>query len=89
MIDTLEEAGLPDAPEDGLFVDVELDREAAQVWLRAFTDMRLAIGTRLEVEEGDEDFWFELPEDDPRGPVHDIYNWLGFLQETLVESLMG
>jgi len=81
VIDTLEEAGLPDAPEDGLFVDVELDR--------AFTDMRLAIGTRLEVEEGDEDFWHELPEDDPRGPVHDIYNWLAFLQETLVESLMG
>ena len=89
VIDTLEEAGLPDAPEDGLFVDVELDRESAQVWLRAFTDMRLAIGTRLEVEEGDEDFWLELPEDDPRGPVHDIYNWLAFLQETLVESLMG
>jgi len=89
VIDTLEEAGLPDAPEDGLYVDVELDRESAQVWLRAFTDMRLAIGTRLEVEEGDEDFWHELPEDDPRGPVHDIYNWLAFLQETLVESLMG
>jgi hypothetical protein len=89
VIDTLEEAGLPDAPEDGLFVDVELDRESAQVWLRAFTDMRLAIGTRLEVEEGDEDFWLELPEDDPRAPVHDIYNWLAFLQETLVESLTG
>ncbi len=89
VIDTLEEAGLPDAPEDGLFVDVELDREAAQVWLRAFTDMRLAIGTRLEVEEGDEDYWETLPEGDPRGPVHDIYNWLAFLQETLVESLLG
>ncbi|MDQ6642240.1 MAG: DUF2017 domain-containing protein [Actinomycetota bacterium] len=88
VIDTLEEAGLPDAPEDGLFIDVELDRDAAQIWLRAFTDMRLAIGTRLEVQEGDEDVWESMAEDDPRSPVHDIYNWLGFLQETLVEALM-
>jgi hypothetical protein len=87
VIDTLEEAGLPDAPEDGLFIDVELDRAAAQTWLRSFTDMRLAIGTRLEVEDGDEEVWELMPEDDPRGPVHDIYNWLGFLQETLVEAL--
>jgi hypothetical protein len=87
VIDTLEEAGLPDEPEDGLFVDVELDRETAQVWLRAFTDMRLAIGTRLEVAEGDEDFWDQLPDDDPRGAVHDIYDWLAFLQESLVDSL--
>jgi hypothetical protein len=87
VIDTLEEAGLPDEPEDGLFIDVELDREAAQIWLRSFTDMRLAIGTRLEVEDGDEDVWEYLSDDDPRSPVHDIYNWLGFLQETLVDAL--
>ena len=89
VIDTLEEAGLPDEPEDGLFIDVELDREAAQSWLRSFTDMRLAIGTRLEVGDGDEQIWESMPEEDPRSPVHDIYNWLGFLQETLVEALMG
>jgi hypothetical protein len=87
VIDTLEEAGLPDEPEDGLFIDVELDREAAQIWLRSFTDMRLAIGTRLEVEDGDEDVWEYLSDDDPRSPVHDIYNWLWFLQETLVDAL--
>jgi hypothetical protein len=87
VIDTLEEAGLPDEPEDGLFIDVELDQAAAQIWLRSFTDMRLAIGTRLEVEEGDEELWEHMPDDDPRSPVHDIYNWLGFLQETLVEAL--
>ncbi len=49
--------------------------------------MRLAIGTRLEVTDGDEDSWDDLPEGDPRGPVHDIYAWLGFLQETLVDSI--
>lgn len=87
VIDTLEEAGLPDEPEDGLFIDVELDQAAAQTWLRSFTDMRLAIGTRLDVEDGDEELWDAMPGDDPRSAVHDIYIWLGFLQETLVEAL--
>lgn len=87
VIDDLETSGLPDQPEDGLFIDVELDEAAAMTWLRSFTDMRLAIGTRLGVEEGDEDVWESLPDDDPRAQVHDIYQWLGYLQETLVDAL--
>ncbi len=87
IIDALEEAGLPPEPEDGIFIDVELDSEAAMMWMRSFTDMRLAIATRLGVEEGDEDYWFSLPDDDPRAQVHDIYDWLGYLQETLVQAV--
>ena len=86
VIDTLEEAGLPPEPEDGLFIDVELDDEAAMTWMRSFTDMRLALATRLGVEEDDEEYWDSLPDDDPRAQVHDIYDWLGFLQETLVHA---
>jgi hypothetical protein len=87
IIDALEEAGLTTEPADGTFIDVELDEAAAMTWMRSFTDMRLAIATRLEVEEGDEDYWHSLPDDDPRAQVHDIYDWLGYLQETLVHSL--
>lgn len=87
VIDTLEEAGLPPEPEDGLFIDVELDPTAAVTWLRSFTDMRLAIATRLGIEDGDEDFWFSLSDDDPRAQVHDIYDWVGYLQETLVQAV--
>ena len=87
VIDTLEDAGLPAEPEDGLFIDVELDQATALTWLRSFTDMRLAIATRLGIEEGDEDFWFSLPDEDPRAQVHDVYDWVGFLQETLVQAL--
>jgi len=86
IIDTLEEAGLPPEPEDGLFIDVELDEQATMTWMRSFTDMRLAIATRLGVEEGDEDYWHSLPAEDPRAQVHDIYDWLGYLQETLVQA---
>lgn len=87
VIDTLEEAGLPAQPEDGVFIDVELDPETAVTWMRSFTDMRLAIATRLGIEEGDEERWYALADDDPEAQVHDIYEWVGFLQETLVRSV--
>lgn len=87
IIDVLEEAGLPAQPEDGVYIDVELSPEVALVWMRSFTDMRLAIATRLGIEEGDEERWYALSEDDPEAQVHDIYEWVGFLQETLVRSV--
>lgn len=87
VIDTLEESGLPEIPPDALFIDVELDEQSAMLWMKAFNDIRLAIGTRLGVTEGDEDFWDSLPEDDPRSHVHEIYGYLAFLQETLVNSV--
>ncbi len=88
VIETLEEAGLPPQLEDdGLTVDVELDDAAAVVWMRAFTDIRLALATRLGVEEGEEDYWLALPDEDPRAHVYDIYQWMGYLQETLVDAV--
>ena len=88
VIDTLEEAGLPDElDEDGLHIDVELDQDAALAWLKSFTDVRLALATRLGIEDEDDDFWLALPDDDPRTQVHDIYDWVGYLQETLVHAL--
>jgi hypothetical protein len=90
IIDGLEEAGLPpELTEEGLMIDVELDPPTAETWMRSFTDIRLALATRLEVEEGDEAYWASLPDDDPRGQAHDIYDWVGYLQETLVEALSG
>ncbi len=85
VIDALEEAGLPgEVDESGLVIDVELDAAEAVTWMKAITDMRLALATRLGVEDDDDDFWESLPDDDPRVHVHDIYDWLAFLQETLV-----
>jgi hypothetical protein len=88
VIETLEEAGLPpELGEDGLMVDVELDPAGSVTWLKSFTDIRLALATRLGVEEGDEDYWLALPDEDPRAHVYDIYQWVGYLQETLVDAL--
>ena len=88
IIDTLEEAGLPaQLAEDGLMIDVELDEPAAETWMRSFTDLRLALATRLEIEDGDDAYWASLPEEDPRAQAHDIYEWVGYLQETLIGAL--
>lgn len=88
IIDGLEEAGLPpELSEDGLMIDVELDEPTAETWMRSFTDLRLALATRLGIEDDDEDYWASLPDDDPRSQAHDIYDWVGYLQETLVGAL--
>jgi Domain of unknown function (DUF2017) len=88
IIDALEEAGLPDDDvDDAVHVDVELSEADALTWLKSFTDIRLALATRLGVEEGDEERWAALPDDDPAGQAHDIYEWVGYLQETLVAAL--
>jgi len=88
IIDTLEEAGLPpELGEQKVVIDVELDEPTALTWLKTFTDLRLALATRLEIEQDDEAFWRALPDDDPRSQAHDIYEWIGALQETLVDAL--
>lgn len=88
VIDTLEEAGLPPLlEEEGLMIDVELDEPEALTWMRSFTDVRLALATRLGIEDDDEEFWWSLPDDDPRAQAHDIYDWMGGLQETLVAAV--
>ncbi|BCL30305.1 DUF2017 domain-containing protein [Streptomyces aurantiacus] len=58
-------------------------------WLTALNDLRLAIGSRLDVvDEEDTDILYRLPDEDPRKPMVMAYLWLGGLQETLVETLM-
>jgi hypothetical protein len=88
VIEVLEEAGLPaELDGDGVVVDVELDADGAMTWLKSFTDIRLALATRLGVEDGDEEDWAALPDQDPRSHVYDIYQWVGYLQETLVDAV--
>jgi hypothetical protein len=89
LIETLEEAGLPPhLDEKGLVVDVELTAADGLGWLKSFTDIRLALATRLDIQDDDdEEDWLELPEGDPRLHVYGIYQWVGYLQETLVAAL--
>ncbi|WP_413757439.1 DUF2017 domain-containing protein [Streptomyces sp. MMBL 11-3] len=68
---------------------LKLAPEESKQWLGSLNDLRLAIGSRLDVvDEEDTDLLYRLPDDDPRKPMVMAYLWLGGLQETLVETLM-
>ncbi|MFG3345617.1 DUF2017 domain-containing protein [Streptomyces sp. NPDC048018] len=68
---------------------LELTPDESRAWLCALNDLRLTIGTRLEVTEDDEsEQLYRLPDSDPRKPMVMAYLWLGGLQESLVETLM-
>ncbi|MFJ1746015.1 DUF2017 domain-containing protein [Streptomyces sp. NPDC088116] len=68
---------------------LKLTPDDCRHWLGALNDLRLTIGTRLEVSDEDESGeLYRLPDSDPRKPMVMAYLWLGALQETLVETLM-
>lgn len=88
VISDLEQSGLSeDAAETDESVELDLGPDQVRAWLRSLTDVRLALATRLGIEAGDEDHWDSMPDDDPRRYVHEVYDWLGYVQETLVQSL--
>lgn len=67
-------------------VDAEdLDEEQLAGWLRGLNELRLVIGTRLDVSE---EMVEEPPDaDDPSAPAFALYHYLGWLQEHIVEAL--
>ncbi|MEV6172827.1 DUF2017 domain-containing protein [Streptomyces sp. NPDC051954] len=68
---------------------LKLSDEESKQWLNALNDLRLAIGSRLDITaEEDTDLLYRLPDEDPRKPMVMAYLWLGGLQETLVSTLM-
>ncbi|GJF30160.1 hypothetical protein KNE206_28600 [Kitasatospora sp. NE20-6] len=58
-------------------------------WLGALNDLRLTLGSRLEVSEEDEQQLHGLPDSDPRKPLVMAYLWLGGMQESLLEAMTG
>jgi Domain of unknown function (DUF2017) len=63
----------------------QLDAEEADAWLRALNDLRLVLGTRLDVQE--DTFAEELRRDDPRAPALAVYGYLSWMQEELIGAL--
>jgi hypothetical protein len=66
---------------------VRLTAENGEVWLRALNDVRLALGVRLGITEDYEHELGGVSADDPRAAYLQVYDWLTFLQETLVRAL--
>jgi Domain of unknown function (DUF2017) len=81
--DAAASAVLATLPADG--GKIELTPEQADAWLAALNDVRLALGTALDVSEDMPD---ELPPDDPRAAHLGVYHWLTFVQDALVQTRM-
>ena len=64
----------------------ELTEGDANAWIAAVNDVRLALGTMLEIGPQGPD---RLPDDHPLAGHLDVYQWLTVLQEYLVLGLMG
>ncbi|MFJ4845411.1 MULTISPECIES: DUF2017 domain-containing protein [unclassified Streptomyces] len=62
------------------------EAEALQ-WLGTLNDLRLTLGSRLEVTDDEENELYHLPDSDERKPLVLAYLWLGGLQESLVATL--
>jgi hypothetical protein len=58
-----------------------------QAWLGALNDLRLALGTRLDVTEDWHEQAAALAPDDPSLALFSVYDWLSVLQELLVRCL--
>ncbi len=67
--------------------EVELGPEEVEAWLSVVNDARLALGTRLGVTEAAEAE--EIDPSDPEAAAHAMYGWLTWLENDLVESLLG
>ncbi|WP_037575970.1 DUF2017 domain-containing protein [Phaeacidiphilus oryzae] len=87
MIRTLDAASAGAAGGGGAVV--RLGAEDCGHWLGALNDLRLTLGSRLEIDDDESTEIYELADDDPRKPLAMAYLWLGGLQETLLEVLMG
>lgn len=72
-------------PEDG--GRVKLGEDDVVAWTAALNDLRLVLGTRLEVTEETEPFGGLAP-DDPAAAPYAVYHWLTGLQDELVNALL-
>jgi hypothetical protein len=64
--------------------EIELDEQQAQAWLRTLSDIRLTIAARLGIErDGDEG----ANDSDAALALHDLYDWLAYVTESLLDAL--
>lgn len=63
---------------------VQLTALEALDWLQALTDIRLTLAARLGIEKDDDVGNFSSEED---YMMRDVYDWLGYVQESLVRAV--
>lgn len=83
VADEPDDAALHAAAADEQPVTIDLDADDVQSWLRTLTDLRLTLAERLEIGPDG------VPQlsDDEAPFLHDIYDWFGMVQESLVYAI--
>ena len=61
-----------------------VDEAQLLAWMGAVNDLRLVLGTRLDVSE---ETAFDADPDDPDAPALAVYQYLSFLLESIVDAL--
>jgi hypothetical protein len=93
VLATLKDAGLDETSfdeqdaEEQEPLEVELDAEAVQAWLRTLTDVRLSLAVRLGIESDEDAMLLHQSDDEAVHAMAELYDWLGYVQETLVTAL--
>lgn len=77
--------GLDDGRERRGRLEVTLAAVAVEHWVSALNDVRLGLGVTLGVAE-DRD---QVDDEDPQAAAFALYDWLTYLQGTLIDVLMG
>ena len=83
----LDETSFDEDAEEQEPLEVELDAEAVQAWLRTLTDVRLSLAVRLGIESDEDAMLLHQSEDEAVLAMAELYDWLGYVQETLVTAL--
>lgn len=87
LIQSLEAGGFDSAAENEQPVEVELDETAVQAWLRSLNDIRLSLAVRLGIENEEDAVLLAKSSDQAEVAMSELYDWLGYVQETLVQAL--
>jgi hypothetical protein len=66
-----------------------ISEEKAQMWLMGLNDMRLALGTRLNVTSDAQERFAAMSEENPDKGIYNLFAWLGWQQEILLDVLSG
>jgi hypothetical protein len=87
VLATLTAGGLDITDESAPPVEVELGPDEVQAWLRALTDIRLSLAVRLGIENEEDAMLLDKSSDPALVAMGELYDWLGYVQETLVQAL--
>jgi hypothetical protein len=66
---------------------VKLTSQEAEAWLMSLNDVRLALGVRLGVTDDYDGLDEDVEADDPRFAYVQVYQWLAYIQGSLVAAL--